>query len=112
KYRQGLKVMSGGFTLTGGEPLMQHRFAVKLFAAAKALGIHTALNSNGYYGDRLSDAELDTIDLVILDLKMWDPERHRRLTGMEPGATHRFAQRLAALKRPLWVRFVVVPGVT
>src|SRR5436189_2838591 len=79
KYRHGLKVMSGGFTLSGGEPLMQHRFAVKLFTAAKAMGIHTALDSNGFYGDRLTDAELETIDLVLLDIKAWDPERHRAL---------------------------------
>ena len=62
---------------------MQHRFAVKLLAAAQAMGIHTALDTNGYYGDRLSDAELETIDLVLLDIKAWDPERHRELTGME-----------------------------
>ena len=55
KYRHGLKIMSGGFTLSGGEPLMQHRFAVKLFAAAKAMGIHTALDTNGSLGDRLTD---------------------------------------------------------
>ena len=52
KYRHGLKIMTGGFTLSGGEPLMQHRFAVKLFAAAKGMGIHTTLDTNGYYGDR------------------------------------------------------------
>jgi pyruvate formate lyase activating enzyme len=51
KYRRGLAVMSGGFTLSGGEPLMQHRFAVTLFQAAKAMGIHTALDTNGFYGD-------------------------------------------------------------
>ncbi len=50
----GLKTMRGGFTLCGGEPLMQHRFAVKLLAAAKEMGIHTALDTNGWYGDRLS----------------------------------------------------------
>src|SRR5690349_10711795 len=55
KYRYGLKVMAGGFTLSGGEPLMQHRFASKLFAAAKEMGIHTALDTNGYYGAKLSD---------------------------------------------------------
>jgi pyruvate formate lyase activating enzyme len=110
KYRRGLKTMAGGFTLSGGEALMQDRFAVKLFAAARAMGIHTALDTNGYYGDRLSDAELETIDLVLLDLKAWDPERHRRLTGMEVGPTLQFARRLAALKRPVWVRFVLVPG--
>ena len=59
KYRHGLKVMSGGFTLSGGEPLMQHRFAVKLFTAARAMGIHTALDTNGYFGDRLTDDDLE-----------------------------------------------------
>jgi pyruvate formate lyase activating enzyme len=112
KYRHGLKVMSGGFTLSGGEPLMQHRFAVKLFAAARAMGIHTAVETNGYYGAKLSDAELETIDLVLLDIKTWDSERHRRLTGMTNDATRTFAQRLAANKRPMWVRFVLVPDLT
>jgi pyruvate formate lyase activating enzyme len=112
KYRHGLKIMSGGFTLSGGEPLMQHRFAVKLFRAAKDMGIHTALDSNGFYGDRVSDAELEAIDLVLLDIKTWDPERHRRLTGMDVGPTLEFARRLAALRRPIWLRYVLVPGLT
>ena len=110
KYRHGLKVMAGGFTLSGGEPLMQHRFAVKLFAAAKGMGIHTTLDSNGYYGDRLTDDELDLIDLVMLDIKTWDPERHKRLTGMDVGPTLEFARRLGARKRPMWLRYVLVPG--
>ena len=112
KYRHGLKVMSGGFTLSGGEPLMQHRFAVKLFTAARAMGIHTAVQTNGHYGDKLSDAELEAIDLVLLDIKMWDAERHRRLTGMANDGTRAFAERLAANKRLMWVRFVVVPHLT
>ena len=58
KYRYGLKMMSGGFTLSGGEPLMQDRFVDKLFTATKAMGIHTALNSNGSLHGRLTDAEL------------------------------------------------------
>jgi pyruvate formate lyase activating enzyme len=112
KYRHGLKVMGGGFTLSGGEPLMQHRFAVKLFAAARAMGIHTAVQTNGHYGDKLSDADLESIDLVLLDIKMWDAERHRRLTGMDGAATRTFGERLAAKRRPMWVRFVLVPGLT
>jgi len=112
KYRRGLKVMSGGFTLSGGEPLMQHRFAVKLLTAAKTMGIHTALDTNGIYGDRVSDAELEAIDLVLLDIKTWDPERHRKLTGMDNGPTLEFARRLAARKRPVSLRFVLVPGLT
>ncbi len=112
KYRNGLKIMSGGFTLSGGEPLMQHRFAAKLFAAARGMGIHTALDSNGYYGDRLTDTELETIDLVLLDIKTWDRERHRWLTGMDNEPTLAFARRLAERKRPVWLRFVLVPGLT
>jgi len=112
KYREGLKVMSGGFTLSGGEPLMQHRFAAKLFRAAKTMDVHTALDTNGFNGDKLSDAELLDIDLVLLDIKTGNAERHRRLTGMDMGPTMAFAKRLAALKRPMWVRFVLVPGLT
>jgi pyruvate formate lyase activating enzyme len=112
KYRYGLKVMSGGFTLSGGEPLMQDRFAVKLFSAAQDMGIHTALDTNGFLGVRLSDAELETIDLVLLDIKAWDDQRHRRLTGMDIGPVLDFARRIAARRRPVWVRFVLVPGLT
>ena len=112
KYRHGLKVMSGGFTLSGGEPLMQDRFAVKLFRAARQMGIHTALDTNGSLGDRLSDPELELIDLVLLDIKSWDPERHRSLTGAQIGPVLDFARRLASSKRPVWLRFVLVPGLT
>jgi pyruvate formate lyase activating enzyme len=112
KYRHGLKVMSGGFTLSGGEPLMQDRFAVRLFAAAHQMEIHTALDTNGALGSRLSDEELNLIDVVLLDIKTWDPARHLKLTGMENGPTLDFARRLAARKRPVWLRFVLVPGLT
>src|SRR5947209_5178193 len=83
KYRAGLKIMSGGLTISGGEPLMQHRFVLKLFSAAQNMGIHTALDTNGYLGDRLTDDDLEAINLVLLDIKTWDSERHRRLTGMD-----------------------------
>jgi pyruvate formate lyase activating enzyme len=112
KYRHSLKTMSGGFTLSGGEPLMQHRFAARLLAAVKEMGIHTTIETNGFYGDRLSGAELDTIDLVMLGIKTWDPARHVALTGKEVGPTLEFARRLAARRRPMWIRFVLVPGLT
>ena len=113
KYATGLKVMKGGFTLSGGEPLAQHRFAVKILAAAKALGIHTALETNGYNGARLSDHELADIDLVILDMKAFSPEQHGRVTGMADNTpVIDFCRRLAALGRPMWLRYVLVPGLT
>jgi len=112
KYRHGLQVMSGGFTLSGGEPLMQDRFAVKLLASAHKMGIHTALDTNGSLGDRLSDSELENVDLVLLDIKGWSPERHFKLTGAQIGPVLDFARRLSARKKPVWVRFVLVPGLT
>jgi pyruvate formate lyase activating enzyme len=112
KYRHGLKVMHGGFTLSGGEPLMQDRFAVRMFAAAKQLGIHTTIETNGSLGNRLTDAELDNIDLVMLGIKTWGTDRHRELTGRDIEPTLAFARRLADRKRPMWVRFVLVPGLT
>ncbi|HEX5787271.1 MAG TPA: pyruvate formate-lyase-activating protein [Woeseiaceae bacterium] len=112
KYRHGLKLMSGGLTVSGGEPLMQHRFVLKLLAAARAMGIHTTLETNGYFGDRLADADFASIDLVMLGIKAWDPERHRELTGREIEPTLALARRLAAAKRPIWVRFVLVPELT
>ena len=112
KYRHGLKMMFGGFTLSGGEPLMQDRFAARLFAAAKSMGIHTALDTNGYLGERLSDKELEEIDVVLLDIKSWDPERHKRLTGKDVAPTLIFARRLAQQRKPIWLRYVLVPGLT
>jgi pyruvate formate lyase activating enzyme len=112
KYSHGLKVMSGGLTISGGEPLMQHKFVLKLFTAAKKMGVHTALDTNGVYGDKLSDADLQVIDLVLLDIKTWDPERHRKLTGMDNAPTLEFARRLAALGRPIWLRYVLVPDLS
>jgi pyruvate formate lyase activating enzyme len=112
QYRHGLQTMKGGLTISGGEPLMQHKFLLKLFSAVQKAGIHTALDTNGYLGDRLTDEDLPSIDLVMLGLKAITPDLHRRLTGADNQPVHEFARRLAARKRPVWIRFVVVPGWT
>jgi pyruvate formate lyase activating enzyme len=112
QYRHALRTMKGGLTISGGEPLLQHRFVLMVFAAAKKMGVHTALDTNGYLGERLSDADLACIDLVLLDLKAMTPDLHRRLTAMDNKPIHEFARRLAAARRPIWVRFVLVPGWT
>ena len=112
KYSGGLKIMSGGLTLSGGEPLMQDRFVMRLITAARTMGIHTALDTNGSLGKRISDGELEAIDLVLLDIKCWGAERHRALTGMDIQPVLDFARRLSNHKRPVWVRFVLVPGLT
>ena len=113
KYANGLRAMHGGFTLSGGEPLMQARFAANLFAAVKQMDVHTAIETNGFYGERLSDRELEDIDLVILDMKAFTPEQHERVTGgMRNDDVISFANRLARLRRPMWLRYVLVPGLT
>jgi pyruvate formate lyase activating enzyme len=112
KYANGLRIMNGGFTLSGGEPLMQDRFAARLISGVKAMGVHTAMETNGIYGERLSDDELRAIDLVILDMKAFSPEQHVRVTGLGNGDVLDFCRRLAALNRPMWLRYVLVPGLT
>ena len=88
--------MSGGVTVSGGEPLMQHRFVLKFLGAAKQMGLHTTVETNGYFSDRLTDQDLDSIDLVMLGIKTWGNARHRQLTGMDMEPTLAFARRLAA----------------
>jgi len=113
KYANGLRAMAGGLTISGGEPLMQYRFVTKLFAVAKELDVHTAIQTNGFYGAKLGDHELTDIDLVILDMKALAPEQHHRVTGIEDNRpVIEFCQRLAARKRPMWLRYVLVPGLT
>ena len=112
KYRHELHAAHGGLTISGGEPLLQQDFVLKLFAAAKGIGIHTALDTNGYRGARLSDEDLNLIDLILLDLKAISHDLHHRLTDLDNEPVLEFARRLALLKRPVWVRFVFIPGWT
>ena len=112
KYEKGLRISKGGITLSGGEPLMQHDFSAEIFRRCKALGIHTCLDTSGYMSERLSDEELMNIDLVLLDIKSGDPDTHKRVTGRALDPVAAFARRLSDLKRPVWVRFVLVPGLT
>jgi pyruvate formate lyase activating enzyme len=91
---------------------MQRKFVFKVLEGAKRLGIHTAIETNGYLGAEVSDSDLANLDLVLLGIKSWDPVRHKDLTGREIGPTLDFARRLAAAGKPIWVRFVLVPGLT
>ena len=112
QYRVGLKTMHGGLTISGGEPLLQHRFVLNVFKGVREAGIHTTLETNGYLGARLADEDFASIDLVMLGLKAITPDLHKRLTGVDNAPVQEFARRLAARKQPVWIRFVVVPGWT
>lgn len=110
RYVPFVSASGGGLTVSGGEPLMQPAFTQALLAGARELGLHTALDTSGYLGARASDELLDSCDLVLLDIKSWDPSTYRQLTGREVAPTLSFARRLAERGTPTWVRFVLVPG--
>ncbi|MER5267162.1 pyruvate formate-lyase-activating protein [Actinosynnema sp. NPDC002837] len=112
KYRRFIEVAGGGVTVSGGEPLLQPEFTAELLHAVKDLGLHTALDTSGFLGDRATDQLLADTDLVLLDIKSWDPTTYRHVTGGEVQPTLRFARRLADLGKPMWIRFVLVPGQT
>jgi len=76
------------------------------------MGLHTALDTSGFLGARADDDYLRYVDLVLLDIKSWDPVTYRRATGQEVRPTLEFAERLASLGKKVWIRFVLVPGLT
>ena len=111
-FAAALRSLDGGLTISGGEPLVQLGFTRRILAAAKQMGIHTAIETSGYLGDRADDAYLSCVDLVLLDIKSFDPAVYRRVTGRELAPTLRLAERLAAISKPVWVRFTLMPGFT
>lgn len=112
RYRAVFGVTGGGLTVSGGEPLMQPAFVARLLRGAKELGVHTALDTSGYLGAHCSDSMLEDVDLVLLDVKSGDPETYRRVTGRDLAPTLDFGRRVAASGTEIWVRFVLVPGLT
>lgn len=109
---------TGGITATGGEPLMQLDFLIELFTLAKKNGIHTCLDTSGIlfskegvqYDKFLALAKVT--DLVMLDIKHMEPKAHKELTGRDNSAVFAFADFLEEQKISVWIRHVVVPGIT
>lgn len=112
RYEGVLKVTHGGLTISGGEPLMQPAFVKRLLRGAKEMGLHTAIDTSGFLGAYCSDAMLEDIDLVLLDVKSGDPDTYREVTGRDLAPTLEFGRRLAAHGTEIWLRFVLVPGLT
>ena len=111
KYKDFL-VNGGGITVTGGEPLMQSEFVKELFIECKKKGIHTALDTSGYiFNDKVKEL-LEVTELVLLDIKCIDEEEHKNLTGVELQPILDFANYLSHIKKPMWIRHVLLPGYT
>jgi len=112
QYVQVLSLSKGGITLTGGEPMVQTAFTARILRRCKAAGLHTCIETSGRLGERFTDAQLMDIDLHLLDIKSGDPLVYERVTRAPLQPTLDYARRLSDLGRPMWVRFVLVPGLT
>lgn len=114
---------TGGITATGGEPMMQMEFLTQLFESGKKKGISTCLDTSGICfpveGEKKPEASIEEIDrlmsvtdLVMLDIKHIQPQPHKQLTGQSNQAARHFAAYLQQIGKPMWIRHVVVPGIT
>lgn len=109
-------VQSGGITVTGGEPLLQIDFVTELFKEAKSKNIHTALDTSGILFNSQDTRKIDELlkytDLVLLDIKHINDTEHKNLTGCSNKNILKFAQYLSEKGVPMWIRHVVVKGIT
>lgn len=111
-FAPALQALGGGITISGGEPMVQMAFTKGILAGAKEMGLHTAIETSGFLGDRIDDSFLSALDLALLDIKSSNPDIYRKITGRDLAPTLRFAERLARIGKPTWVRFTLVPGHT
>lgn len=111
-YLPYYQASGGGITISGGEPLMQAEFILTLFRECRTRGIHTALDTTGTIWNDTVDELLNYTDLVLLDLKEMNNGKHRELTGCYNGNVLSFGQKLSDRNIPVWIRHVLVPGLT
>ena len=112
RYVDLFKATHGGITFSGGESMMQPAFVSRVFHAAKEMGVHTCLDTSGFLNTNYTDEMLEDIDLCLLDVKSGDEETYKKVTGGILQPTIDFGQRLAKAGKKIWVRFVLVPGLT
>ena len=116
QYEGVKEFCGGGLTVTGGEPMAQMEFVTALFKAFHEKGIHTALDTSGIFFNRENTEKVDELlkytDLVLLDIKHIDDEEHIKLTKHSNKNILDFARYLSEINKPVWIRHVVVPGIT
>lgn len=112
KYKSYMNFSGGGVTVTGGEPLLQVNFVTDFFKRLKKKGIHTAIDTSGFiFNDSVKEV-LELTDLVLLDIKHFDPEQYKVVTGVPLAPTLKFLDYLGQIGKPVWIRYVLVPGLT
>ena len=109
KYRTYMQFSGGGITISGGEPLMQPEFVAEICKRAQALGIHTALDTSGFVDLEVAKPVLEYVDLVLLDIKSYDPVTYFKITNVSLKPTIILAKYLQQIHKPTWIRFVLVP---
>jgi pyruvate formate lyase activating enzyme len=112
KYQPYMQASGGGVTISGGEPLFQPEFVREVFKRCKALGIHTALDTSGFCNLEVAKSVLEFVDLVLLDIKSFDRDTYHRVTNVDLEPTLSLANYLSHIQKPIWIRFVLVPGLT
>lgn len=112
EFAPALRALDGGLTISGGEPLVQLEFTRRILKGAKAMRLHTAIETSGFLGHRADDGYLSCVDLVLLDIKSSKTDTYRSVTSRDLTPTLRFAERLATIGKRVWVRFTLVPGLT
>ncbi|RAI45604.1 pyruvate formate-lyase-activating protein [Rhodoplanes roseus] len=111
-YRGFLR-LAGGVTVSGGEPMTQPGFVGALLTRLHHdMRLHTALDTTGFLGHTVADDWFDPVDLLLLDIKHSDPAVYRKITGRDLAPTLDFARRMVRLGKPMWIRYVLVPGLT
>jgi pyruvate formate lyase activating enzyme len=112
KYKSYMDASGGGVTVSGGEPLFQADFVREIFRRCKELGIHTALDTSGFCNLEVAKTVLEFTDLVLLDIKSFDPTTYTKVTSVSIEPTLTIAKYLSNISKPTWIRFVLVPGLT
>ncbi len=100
----------GGITFSGGEPTFQAKALIPLFKQLKEKGIHICLDSNGSIWNEAVEELLSLTDLVLLDVKQFNANRHQQLTNRSNQQTLQTAEWLEKQGKPFWLRYVLVPG--
>ncbi|KKM11999.1 hypothetical protein SY88_05625 [Clostridiales bacterium PH28_bin88] len=112
QYEGFYRSSGGGVTASGGEPALQAAFVEELFRRCHREDLHTALDTSGCVGPQRIAGLLEVTDLVLLDIKHIDPAKHRELTGVSNEKTLALARRLSEMGISVWVRHVLIPGLT